>query len=72
MYVCVYTCACVQIGVLHGAVEHVDTSQKLKTSHEHSLCTALYNKNFKLVSWAEPGSLASLARVLSPIWGLEG
>ncbi|XP_062316476.1 WD repeat-containing protein on Y chromosome-like [Osmerus eperlanus] len=37
------------IGVLHGAVEHVDTSQKLKTSHEHSLCTALYNKNFKLV-----------------------
>ncbi|XP_063064316.1 WD repeat-containing protein on Y chromosome-like isoform X2 [Engraulis encrasicolus] len=37
------------IGVLHGVVDDVDSIDKMKTSHEHSLCTALYNSNFKQV-----------------------
>ncbi|KAG5281841.1 hypothetical protein AALO_G00049380 [Alosa alosa] len=37
------------IGVLHGVVDDVDSLDKLKTSHENSLCTALYNCNFKQV-----------------------
>ncbi|KAL2104306.1 hypothetical protein ACEWY4_001174 [Coilia grayii] len=37
------------IGVLHGVVDDVDSIDKMKTSHEHSLCTALYNPNFKQV-----------------------
>lgn len=40
----------VQIGVLHGVVDDVDTVHKLQTSHEQPLCTALYNTNFKQVS----------------------
>ncbi|XP_069035623.1 cilia- and flagella-associated protein 337 isoform X2 [Lepisosteus oculatus] len=38
-----------QIGVLYGAVEDVEASNKAATSHEQSLCAALYNSNFKQV-----------------------
>ncbi|XP_034148330.1 WD repeat-containing protein on Y chromosome isoform X3 [Esox lucius] len=37
------------IGVLHGAVDHVEGLHQLKTTHEQQLCAALYNCNFKQV-----------------------
>ena len=44
-------CVCVvQVGVLQGAIDEVDSSQpKTVTSHEQPLCAALYNPNFKQV-----------------------
>lgn len=48
-FLCVYVFK--QLGVLHGVVDDVDTLEQynLKTSHEHPLCTAVYNSNFKQV-----------------------